>query len=166
MTLKKRITNLYTIKAVLLLFMPLILIIVSGEVRPSISDYVYSDSIAVFIMLLTIASTLFVNNGITQRKWYNIILGASLLGVALTPHLHYPFLHYLFAIIFFAGSVFVMIFYSSKKQRIYKIIAGAIVVLAMLGALLFNWYSLLIAEWIGLVPICIHFIGEALEKID
>lgn len=110
MTLKKRITNLYTIKAVLLLFMPLILIIVSGEVRPSISDYVYSDSIAVFIMLLTIASTLFVNNGITQRKWYNIILGASLLGVALTPHLHYPFLHYLFAIIFFAGSVFVMIF--------------------------------------------------------
>lgn len=166
MTLKKRITNLYTIKATLLLFMPLILIGVSGEVRTSISDYVYSDSIAIFIMLLTIASTLFVNNGVTTKKWYNIILGLSLTGVALTPHLHYPFWHYLFAIIFFAGSVFVMIFYSSKKQRIYKVIAGIIVVLAMLGTFLFNWYSLLIAEWIGLLPICVHFIGETLNKID
>ncbi|WP_271407419.1 DUF7103 family protein, partial [Tenacibaculum soleae] len=78
----------------------------------------------------------------------------------------YPFWHYLFAIIFFAGSVFVMIFYSSKKQRIYKVIAGIIVVLAMLGTFLFNWYSLLIAEWIGLLPICVHFIGETLNKID
>ncbi|MCT4698095.1 DUF7103 family protein [Tenacibaculum haliotis] len=166
MTLKRRITKLYTVKAMLLLFMPLILILVSGEVRSSISNYVYSDSIAVFIMLLTIASTLFINNGITDSKWYNVILGLSLTGVALTPHLDYSFLHYTFAIIFFLGSVFVMIFYSSEKQRIYKIIAGAIVVLAMLGTFLFNWYSLLIAEWIGLVPICIHFIGEALHKID
>lgn len=166
MTLKKRITNLYTVKAVMLLFMPLILIVASNEVRESISDYVYSDSIAVFVMLLTIASTLFINNGITEKKWYNIVLGASLTGVALTPHLDYAFLHYMFAIIFFLGSVFVMIFYSSEKQRIYKIIAGAIVVLAMLGTFLFDWYSLLIAEWIGLVPICIHFIGEALHKLD
>lgn len=166
MSLKKRLTNLYVIKAILLLFLPLMLIVISGETRESISDYAYSDYNMFFVMLLTIAGTLFINNGVTSNKFYNSLLGLSLFGIALIPHLDYPILHYSFAFIFFGGSIFIMIYFSSKKQRIYKIIASVIILIALVGVYLFKWYSLLIAEWIGLVPLCLHFVGESLNKID
>ena len=105
MSLKSRITILYITKAIFLLFMPLILIVVSGTARLSISDYAYSDYNYVYVMLLTIAGTLFINNGITSSKLYNSILGLSLLGVALTPHLDYPILHYFFTGLFFGESL-------------------------------------------------------------
>lgn len=166
MNLSKRINNLYAIKAAALLLMPLLLIIAEGNERASISDYAYSSVSILYVMLITIAGTLFINNSITTGKWYNAVLGVCLLGVALTPHKEYPILHYTFAAWFFAWSVFVMIYYSSAKQRAFKIVAGAVIVLAMLGGLAFNWWSILIGEWIGLVPICVHFIGETYNKID
>jgi len=163
--LKNKINSIYIYNAIVLFFIPLILIAFSGEYRSSISNYAYSDVNNLFVLLLTIAGTLFINNGITSNKFYNIILGASLYGVALTPHQDFPFLHYLFAGIFFLGSVFVMIYYSSQKQRKYKIIAGVFINIAMVLPI-FNIYNLLVAEWIALLPICLHFVGESLNKID
>jgi hypothetical protein len=165
--MEKRLTKLEVILATLLFFIPLILIICTGEIRSSISDYAYSNLNFLFATLLSIAGTMFIFNGSAYNlRWYNIILGCSLIGVALTPHLHLPILHYFFAAIFFLGSVFSMIFFSSREQRKIKLIAGAIITIGLAGHFVFNYYSLFWAEWIGIMPICIHYIGESLGKID
>lgn len=167
MSIAKRLTKLEVILSVLLVFIPLILILFTNEVRSSISNYAYSSAEHLFAMLLSIASAMFIVNGTAyNKKWYNIVLGCSLIGVIMTPHLDHPLLHYSFAGLFFVGSVFVMIYFSSAQQRAIKITAGTIIILAMLGHFITNFYSLLVAEWIGLLPISIHFIGESLNKLD
>ena len=167
MSLTKRLTKLEVILSTILVFIPLILIAVTHQVRPSISNYVYSSASHIFAALLSIAAALFIVNGTAyNKKWYNIVLGCALIGVVATPHLDYPIWHYAFASLFFLGSVFVMIFFSSAKQREIKIVAGAIIILGLLGHFATNTYSLFYAEWIGLMPIAIHFIGESINKLD
>ena len=99
--MQKRLTKLEIILSTLLLFIPLILILATGEIRPSISNYAYSNLNYLFATLLTLAGTMFIFNGSAYNsRWYNIVLGCSLIGVVLTPHLHLPILHYVFASIF------------------------------------------------------------------
>ena len=163
----KRITKLDVILSTLLLFVPLILILVNGEVRPSISDYAYSRYNYIYVMLLTIAGMMFIFNGSSYKdKWYNVLLGLSLIGVAITPHKDFSILHYIMATLFFAGSIFTMVWYSSVKQRWFKIVAGVLIIMFMLLHFTFKTYSLFYAEWLGIVPITLHFIGESLNKID
>ena len=165
--MEKRITKLEVILVVFLLLLPLVLILATGETRTSISNYAYSDQKTLFGMLLAIAAAMFVYNGVINReKWYNIVLGCSLFGVALTPHLDYPILHYSFAGLFFLGSVATMIIYSSAPQRELKIVLGAFIILALLNYFITGMYSLLVAEWIGILPISVHFIFESLKKFD
>jgi len=165
--LKTRLLKLEFILTVILLLTPGILILISGEIRPSISNYAYSKTNHLFVFLLTIAATMLVYNGAAFNKhWYNIILGCLLAVVVLTPHLHYPIIHFIAAGLFFLFSVFVMIFYSSKTQRIYKVCAGVFIVTALFLHFFFNLYSLFIAEWIGIAPIALHYIGESFGKID
>lgn len=165
--LRKRLMNLEILLSVLLVFTPAILIWLDGSIRRSISNYAYSFNSEWFVFLITLAASMFIYNGTAWKtKWYNIILGISLAGVALTPHLQFKTLHLIFAAIFFAGSVFVMIYFSSKKQRLVKIICGVFLVLGILGHYKFEWYSLFWAEWIGILPICIHFIAESTGEFD
>jgi hypothetical protein len=167
MGIEKRLTKLEVILATLLFFIPLILIVTTKEIRPSISDYAYSKLNYLFAALLSVAGTMFIFNGSAYNsRWYNIILGCSLIGVALTPHLDVPILHYLFASIFFLGSVFCMIFFSSKEQRFIKLVIATIITIGLSGHFVFDYYSLFWAEWIGILPICIHYIGESLGKLD
>lgn len=165
--MEKRLTKLHVILAITLLFTPLVLIITTGEVRSSISNYAYSSMNHLFATLLTIAGTMFIFNGTAYNsRWYNIALGLSLIGVALTPHYDFPILHYTFAAIFFLGSMAVMVLFSSKEQLKLKIYFSAIVFLALLGHFIFKTYSLFWAEWIGILPICIHYLGESTGKLD
>ena len=160
-----RFKKLETIMASFLLFMPLILILISREVRPSISDYAYSKINNIFSGLLWCSAIIFLYNGVLTKKWYNIVLCVALIGVSATPHLDFPLWHYSFAVLFFIGSVFVMIYFSSAKQRWFKILAGIVILTGLLGSY-FNYYSLFYAEWIGLLPITLHYIAESLNKID
>ena len=164
--LQLRIMKFEVIIASMLIFLPLILIFIDGKLRPSISNYYYMDSNHWFVSLLTIASLLFVVNGVVNnKKSHNILLGSFLWLVAMTPHLETPIIHTLSAGIFFLGSVFVMIYYSNKEQRGLMCAFGSLTILGLLGHFILNAYSLFWAEWIGLLPISIHFIGESLGKI-
>ncbi len=146
---------------------PIILILATQEVRPSISNYAYSQYSYFFVSLISLSGFTFIVNGwLDETRFYNIILGASLVGVSLTPHLDFPIIHYSCAGLFFLGSVYVMIAFSSAKQRWYKIIAGIIIVATLLVSLTTEITSLLIAEWIAMLPISIHYVGEAIGKID
>ena len=165
--LRKRLMTLEIILSGLLVLTPAILIWLDGSIRSSISNYAYSHKSEWFVFLITLASSMFIYNGTAWKaKWYNIVLGITLAGIVLTPHLEFSITHLIFAILFFAGSVFVMIYFSSKKQRLFKIIAGVFLSIGIAGFYFFNWYSLFWAEWIGILPICIHFIGESLGKVD
>jgi hypothetical protein len=165
--MEKRLKKLHIILAITLLFLPLVLIIATGEVRSSISNYAYSSMNHLFAALLTIAGTMFIFNGTAYNsRWYNIALGLSLIGVALTPHYDFPIIHYAFASIFFLGSVAVMIGYTSKEQLKLKIQMASIIILALVFHFAFNWYSLFWAEWIGILPISIHYLGESTGKLD
>lgn len=165
--MEKRIIKLEKILSAILLLLPLILILATQEIRSSISNYAYSEMNYLFATLLTIAGMMFIVNGTAYNsRWYNIVLGISLIGVALTPHLDYKILHYSFAGLFFIGSVGVMIGYSSAKQRPVKVYFGSIIITAMLFHFIFNWYSLFWAEWIGILPICTHYILESVGKFD
>ncbi|WP_339893264.1 hypothetical protein [uncultured Algibacter sp.] len=165
--LRKRLMTLEILLSILIGFTPAILIWLDGSIRISISNYAYSSKSEWFVFLMTLAASMFIYNGTAWKtKWYNIILGITLAGIVLTPHLQFETIHLIFAIIFFAGSVFVMIYFSSKKQRLFKIIAGVFLLVGIAGYYVFNWYSLFWAEWIGMLPICVHFIGESIGKID
>ena len=166
-SLKIRLNKFTGIMGILLFLMPLVLILIDGGVRSSISNYAYMTHPEYFYSLLSIAGAVFIMDGsIWNKRWYNIILGCSLIGIALTPHLALPNLHYFFSGIFFAGSVFTMIYYSSPLQRGIKIFFGGFVALVMLLNLIIPTFSLFWAEWLGIIPITIHFLGEAFNKLD
>jgi hypothetical protein len=161
----KDIKRLEITLAVLLMFVPLILRLTDGFWRLSISNYAYSNSNYVFVMLLTLAGTMFIYNGLGfKRHWYNGVLGVSLLGVVLTPHLDYPICHYFFATTFFFGSVLAIGLSSNVAFRGFKYLVSAIVMLGLIMHFAFGTFSLLVAEWIGIIPISIHFIIKSINK--
>lgn len=154
------------IQAVAFLLIPLILWITLGERLQSISAYVNHTPIT-FAFSLTLAGALFIYGGIVQKmKGYNVYIGAALFGVILLNHLHYPVAHYSAAGIFFIGSLFNMVFFSSNKERLVKSLVAFGVLFGMAGTFIFHWYSIFWAEWIGMVPISIHYALESLNKID
>ena len=165
--IQKRMFNYEKWLAGLLLTMPLILMLFDGgKVRSSISDYAYMQDNQVFFFLIFLSAFAFFNNGTIWVKKYNLTLGVLLAIVGLTPYLEFPITHTLAAGLFFAYSCFVMIKYSSKKQRTFKILASIFILIGIAGHYIFHWYSLLYAEWIMNLPICIHFYGESKGKID
>lgn len=162
----KDIRKLETSVALILMFTPLILKLIEGfNFRSSISNYAYSEFDYIFAFLLTLAGSLFLWNGIGyKRHWYNGILGISLFGVVLTPHLDYPVLHYFFASLFFIGSILSIGLSSNIAFRGFKYLISLMVVLALTLHFAFNLFSLLFAEWIGIIPIATHFIIKSFFK--
>lgn len=153
-------------QALMFLLIPLILLIVNGSVLDSISAYAYKIPMT-FAFLLTLSGALFVYDGYVERlRWYNLYVGVALCGVVLFPHLDYPIAHYLFAGLFFIGSLFNMVFFSSNKQRFFKSLTAFFVIFGMSGCFIFDWYSIFWAEWFGMIPISIHYVLELTGKID
>lgn len=150
--------------AILLNFVPLILFWTDGSWRSSISDYAYSRFSYIFCLLLTLAGSTFLFNGFFfKRHWYNIILGASLFGIVLTPHNEFGTLHYVFASVFFVGSVLAIQLSSNQNFRLSKNLFSGVISLALLAHFVLGWYSLLVAEWIAILPISVHFISKSIN---
>ncbi len=174
--------------ALFLVFIPLILFLSDDECwRPSISNYVYMGNSYVFGLLLTIAAMLFVFNGALyfgsseykglkekgKNKWYNIILGVSLLLVILLPHEEYKYPHYIAAGIFFLGSSLAIALDCRKKDRKWNLFFAILSIASLVFYFvnwLFNlgihWYTLLVAEWISLAVISIHYYLDSREKMS
>ena len=157
---------------------PLLLWVTDGNIqhsfRPSISNYVYMDHSYVFGMLLSIAAMLFIFNGAVYFKseqymhiswhgqWYNVVLGISLLGVICFPHEEYPIPHYLSAAIFFLGNALVTgIFYKDKDKTLSIILA--VFTIASYPLAFMNVISILVAEWISLSVIAVHFVLSTIK---
>jgi hypothetical protein len=162
----KLFTKIQVIQAIAFLLIPFVLWWINGERLDSISAYAHATPMP-FAFSLTLAGSLFINDGIiTQERWYNYIVGFSLFGVILFTNTAYPVTHYIFASIFFLGSLFNMVFFSSDRERLIKsfVVVGAMV--GLFGGFFLNWYSIFWAEFIGMIPISVHYVLEALDKID
>lgn len=159
---KKDVKRLEVILAIILMFVADILAFIEGYYRESISDYAYSEYSYIFNMLLTIAAMMFIYNGVGyKRHWYNAILGASLLGVVLTPHLDFKILHYTFASIFFLGSIASISLSSNIAFRGFKFIISGIALGAILSHVIWGSFTILEVERIGIIPFAIHFIVKS-----
>jgi hypothetical membrane protein len=157
---------------------PMILWLADGGMhhsfRQSISNYAYMGHSYVFGMLLCIAAMLFIFNGAVYYKnvpakniswhgqWYNVVLGLSLIGTICFPHAEYPIPHYVFAIIFFVGNALVTGIFYKDKDKVASIIMAILTVLTIPLAFI-NVISILVAEWISLTVIAIHFVLSTLQ---
>ena len=170
---------LYTFKffersiAIFCIAIPLILWLTDGGLphsfRRSISNYAYMGHSYVFGMLLCIAAMLFIFNGAVYYKnepsmniswhgqWYNVVLGLALIGTICFPHEEHPIEHYIFAAIFFVGNALVTGIFYKDKDKVASIIMAILTVLTIPLAFI-NVISILVAEWISLCVIAIHFI--------
>lgn len=167
MTEIKKFIDLKVIKAFTFMLIPLVLILLTGEFRSSISDYTYSEQSKLFTCMLTLAGFTFFEDGYAdRRRYYNMILGFALVTVAWTPHLEFPILHFSSAALFYVGSTIAMLAYTSKTQLPIKIFVAVVTVTGLTLHFALNMYNLLIAEWIGMFPICFVFVGEATGKLD
>ena len=172
--------------ALICMAMPAILLWAEGApaFRESISNYVYMEQNAhIFGFLLTIAALMFIFNGVLyyQRiirqggntvffslrgKWYNLLLGFSLLGVLLLPHKEFPIAHHICAGFFFLGSAVFTAFFHENENRVVRTARYVIAILSVL-TLVSHFVlkipaSLLVAEWISLIVISVHYILDSL----
>lgn len=164
MEIRKKIKIYEISTACILFFIPLILRIIDGGWRISISNYAYSDRNEWFYFLITTSGSLFIFNYIMNNKhWYNLIAGISLFGIGLTPHMDYTITHYIFSIIFFSTSLLSIPLSSSKKNIEYKYLIILITIVVIALHFTTKVYSLLVAEWIAMLPICAHFIIKSIK---
>lgn len=151
--------------------------------KDSISAYAYvADNRHIFGLVFAITAMLFIFNGVIyiangrslhgeayreggikrHGRWYNIVLGLALLGVAMFPCNDNPNLHYFFAILFFGGSAIVIAFFNDKRHRTISIIIAILVIIPYLILYLINTkLTLFWAEWISLFVISVHYILES-----
>jgi hypothetical protein len=140
--------------------------------RESISDYVYMSDSYIYGMLLCMAAMLMIFNGAVYfrnenvmglpraGKWYNVILGLSLLGVILFPHRQYVVIHYFFGGVFFLGNAVVTALFSYAKDRVVSVVLAVLTVVAI-GLHYVGLWSLLAGEWVSLGVIAAHFIMQS-----
>jgi hypothetical protein len=138
--------------------------------RNSISAYVDMPRSYLFGMLLCMAAMLFIFNGAlffrrerkglssnTTGKWYNVILGVSLLLVIILPYNVNRTGHLIFAVLFFGGNALVTALFTSRKYRNIGITLAIFTIISFVFCY-FKIITLFLAEWLSLTVIGIHFI--------
>jgi hypothetical protein len=159
------------------------------KIRDSISSYVAMENAQIFGLLLTTASMLFIFNGAVyinkvpegsskkHGRWYNLVLGISLLGVVLFPctNPRLAVFHYSFAILFFAGGALVIAIFNDEAHRVISLIIAGVSLLSfaiytvnsfLLDSTALSSFSLFWAETVALWVIGIHYILESLGELS
>ena len=164
----ERYARLERILAFICMLVPAAFILLDeGNIRYSISCYYNMDNNQFYYFPLTVASMLFIVNGVMKKKhWYNTFLGIMLAGVILFNQNDSSLAHYICAVSFFAGNAVVILVFSPKKELWFKILIVALIILALLGYGVFHWFKLFWAEWISFALISIHYILESWGIID
>lgn len=151
------------------LLIPLILFFMNGMIwKESISAYAHLNVGNQYLgIMLSFVSGLFIKDYIQNRgtRYYNLISGISLLGVAWFDMYSFQILHYIFAIIFFATTIITMVTRAEKglPRKIRFIVAALVTICLSLGVAT-PVLSILQAEWIGMMPMAMLLAGESNNK--
>jgi hypothetical protein len=132
--------------------------------RDSISAYYDMEAAPAFYVPLTVAAMLFVVHGVIKEgRWHNWALGIALALVVIFNKDGFWYIHFPAAGLFYAGNAVAIWFTkdpSGYRKRILLGLGGAVLV----WWLLFRGSvstALLIAEWLGLALIAVHFFWDA-----
>ena len=148
------------------LLMPVILVASNNWVLlPSISAYAHSNQPQILPILLTIIAVMFAVKDVLSNNKFNIFLGLCLVLIAFFRLETYPAAHYTFAVLFFAGTTFKLLFKPPWHLKKYTIPLGILIIFGMFGHFIFKWYSLFWAECIAFLPATFYYISKYLEKI-
>jgi hypothetical protein len=134
-------------------------------IRDSVSAYHDVSRPSAFYVPLTAGAMLFFANGVLRNGHsYNLLLGLALSGVILFDHdgkTSIP--HTVFAVVFFAGNVAVMAFFSTNKSTPLKcaLVGGIVAAIALLCAT--DWFTLFWVEWVSLAIIALHYILDSVS---
>jgi hypothetical protein len=160
-----KFAKLERILAVVCFFTPLLLLWADpGSIRDSISAYYDMEQNQWFYFLLTVASMLFIVNGvIKQQHSYNTGLGIVLAGVILANHVDHVVPHMVFAALFFGGNAIVILFSTGDKRIKWAFMA--FIGLAVIGFLVLEGFTLFWLEWASLGVIAVHYILSNLVKV-
>lgn len=158
----------------------------------SISVYVTIQDSFIFGLLLMMAATLFITNGLVYweeyrkknhkkvqwRAYGNVLLGLALAGVLLFPCTRSEIPHYTFAVLFFVGCALATVL-RAKKQTKHKVMDFFIAGVMATGFLIwagtkwlgwsgwfFDLFNLFGAESVGLWVIGVDFILVSLQRIS
>ena len=164
-----RFAKLERVVAVICLLTPFLLLQydeVPG-IRESISHYYSMKQNQLYYFPLTMLAMLFIVNGVVKDKSrYNTLLGVALAGVILFNRDAFQTTHKIFAVLFFGGNGAVILAFSSKKERWFKLLMVGVILLTMIAHFGFHWITLFWAEWISFGVIALHYILESLGRID
>ena len=165
-----RFAKLERVVAVICLMTPVLLIYFDtpGEpIRESISHYYAMTQNQLYYFPLTMLAMLFIVNGVVKDKSrYNTLLGVALGGVILLNRDAFPITHKVFAVLFFGGNGAVILLFTSRKERWFKVTLVGVIALTMIAHFALDWISLFWAEWISFGVIALHYILESLGRID
>jgi hypothetical protein len=135
--------------SIIFLIVPFLLPLTSGVVLGSISAYAYAINSSMYILLLTLAGYLIVIDGLTdETRRVNILLGLLFICFPLFPFMEYKLLHDAVAIAFFISNAAIISYYSKLVPKWFKIFI-IISIILVIGAFLFGFLSLFIAESLG-----------------
>jgi hypothetical protein len=135
--------------SIIFLLIPFILPLTSGVILGSISAYAGAINSTVYVILLTLGGYLITVDGLTDKtRRYNILLGLLLISVTAFPVMDYRYLHDIVAIAFFIGNTFILSYHSKLVPKWFKIISFILIIITV-GAFLFGFVSLFIAESLG-----------------
>jgi hypothetical protein len=147
------------------LLMPVILTASNNwVVLSSISAYAHSPQPQILPILLTIIAVMFAVKDVLSNNKFNIFLAISLIGIAAFRCEDFPATHNIFAVLFFAGTTFKLMYKPPAHLRKYTIPLGVLIIFGMLGHFVFKWYSLFWAECIAFLPATFYYISKYLVK--
>tara|TARA_R110000796_G_scaffold248124_2_gene374571 strand:- start:18202 stop:18702 length:501 start_codon:yes stop_codon:yes gene_type:complete len=158
--------TLELIIAIILFSIPILLPSFYGGFLDSLSEYAHTDVGYLYGILLSLCGFLIIYDGASnnKRRWYNILIGLSLLGVVLFPVNFFLITHDLFAILFFIGNAFIVTYYSLLLSKNKKLIFS-LVILITLMLLITGVFTLFIAEAIGLISMSYFmYVRHSLKK--
>lgn len=96
-----------------------------------------------------IASLMTLDGLIYKTRYYNILIGLSMIGVISFPVNEFRYIHNSFAGIFFIGNAYIVTYYSKLLIRSKKVLFS-IIILTTLLLLIFGKINIYVAELIGM----------------
>ncbi len=139
---KFRVGMIYFLMAI-----PVLLPLVFGELRTSISAFAEASNPNVLPILLTATAMAYFIDAVLSERRYNLLLAVSLIFVALFTHTEAPVLHYVAAGLYFIGNSFFAIKYTTSSQRgLMVLMFGVPCVFLLVSKSLVFTYAFYLAE--------------------
>lgn len=133
-------------------------------IRSSVSAYHDIARPQAYFFPMTVASMLFVYNGLVRSgRIYNTALGVLLAGVVLFDHdgaSAWP--HYAFAIGFFVLNGLVILWFAGDAEPWLRVVIIAAIAAGIAAWVLIEAVTTFWIEWVSLVAIALHFVLDSL----